>query len=185
MDTSYRGVVERLRPFTKIFVTGPQRSGTTIVAAALAFDLGYWFYPEEQIRNFEWWRVKRLFERTDNFVLQAPGLCYRAHMVQELDLGGAVVLVRREIEGIVASERRVNWTGGPFELKRYGLKEGVISEIKYRYWDEYQKSRIRNAYEIEYESLVGHPMWIPKVERVDFGPRQYTRIGLHRAEARS
>lgn len=173
MAASYQGAIECLASFKRIFVTGPQRSGTMVVSAALAHDLAYWFYPEEQIRVYEWWRVERLFGRTNNFVLQTPALCYLAHKVPTLDPNAAVVLVRRDIEDIIASERRIEWTGAPFELKRYGLKEGIISEVKYAFWDEHQKALIPNAFEVDYESLASHPLWIPKECRMNFGPRQY------------
>lgn len=172
MDTSYQSIVENLRLFHKIFVTGPQRSGTMVIAAALAHDLGYYFYPEEQIRVWEWWRVERLWGRTSDFVLQAPALCRYAHKIPE-PKETAVVLVRREIADIVASERRVNWTGAERERRRYGFASGVISEIKYHYWEEYQKHLIPNAFEIDYESLAEHPLWVTKELRRDFGPRQY------------
>lgn len=170
------GMFEYLAPFPRIVVTGGQRSGTTICAAMIASDLGYWFYPEEQIRNHEHWRVRRLFGRTTNFVLQAPALCRHVHKFSAPDV--AIVLMRRNIEDIVASEKRIGWFGGihhAFELRRYGLEEGNIAEAKYRYWEETQRDLIHNPFEVEYESLAAHPMWIPKEERRDFGARQYKR----------
>ena len=171
LDGREKSVFEYLASFSKIIVSGPQRSGTTLAAAAAASDLDYYFYPEEQIRVHELWRVKRLFGRTSEFVLQAPAICRYVHQFSEPDV--AIVLVRRDIKDILASENRVEWTGQEHELKRYGLKEGTISEVKYQYWDEHQKDVIHNPFEIEYESLVEHPMWITKEERTEFGPRQY------------
>lgn len=162
---------EYLAPFPKIIVTGPQRSGTTVAGAMIADDLGYWFYPEEQIRVRELWRVERLFNRTSDFVLQAPAICRYVHQFSTPET--AIVLMRRDTKEILASEQRVNWTGQLYELSRYGLKEGIISEVKYQYWEEHQRDLIHNPFEIEYESLAAHPMWIPQEERADFGPRQY------------
>jgi hypothetical protein len=162
---------EYLSPFSRIIVTGPQRSGTTIAAVMMADELGYYFYPEEQIRVWEHWRVERLFGRTSDFVLQAPALCRHAHRFSKPDV--AIVLVRRDVGDILVSEQRVEWTGQERELGRYGLREGVIAQVKYDYWDERQKARIHNPFELEYESLSGHPRWIPKGERAEFGPRQY------------
>jgi hypothetical protein len=162
---------EHLAPFSRIIVTGPQRSGTTIAAVMIAEELGYYFYPEEQIRVWESWRVKRLFGRTSDFVLQAPAICRHVHRYSEPDV--AVVMVRRDVDEILASEQRVEWTGQERELWRYGLREGVIAEVKYNFWETGQKTRIHNPFELEYESLRHHPRWIPKGERTDFGPRQY------------
>jgi hypothetical protein len=82
-------------------------------------------------------------------------------------------MVRRDVDEILASEQRVEWTGQERELWRYGLREGVIAEVKYNFWETGQKTRIHNPFELEYESLRHHPRWIPKGERTDFGPRQY------------
>lgn len=166
---------EYLSPFEKIIVTGPQRSGTTLVAAAIAHDLGYYFYPEEQIRVWELWRVRRLFKRTTNLVLQAPAICRYVHQFSAPEV--AIVLVRRDIEDIIASQERVDWTGEARELRQYGLKQGAIADIKYRYWDEYQKAIIRNPFEVEYELLKAHPLWLPREERAGFEPRQYQKAG--------
>lgn len=162
---------EYLAPFSKIFVTGPQRSGTTIVGAAIASDLDYWFYPEEQVRVWEWWRVERLWQRTSNFVLQAPALCHLAHNLTQANT--AVVLVRRDIDDIITSERRVQWGGAKRELRRYGFKDGIISQVKYDYWDKHQKHLIENAFEVNYKNLASHPMWVPKEQRTDWGLRRY------------
>ena len=137
----------------------------------IAYDLNYWFYTEEQIRVWELWRAKRELKRSRKFVLQAPALCRVIHELSTPDV--AIVLVRRDLDDIEASEIRVKWGGQEHELRQYGAKEGRIAEIKYDYWDNYQKALIHNPFEIEYESLRDHPMWIPKGERVDFGPRQY------------
>lgn len=162
---------EYLSGFLRIIVTGPQRSGTTIVGAAIADDLGYYFYPEEQIRVWELWRVERLLKRTDHFVLQAPAICRYVHTIRSPGL--AVVLVKRPVAEIVKSQERINWEGEERELRQYGLKEGVSAQVKYDYWDQYQRRQIEHPFEIEYESVATHPMWIPKECRTDFEPRQY------------
>lgn len=160
-----------LHPFEKIIVTGPQRSGTTICAAMIAHDLGYYFYPEEQIRVSELWRVKRLFRRTSKFVLQAPAICRYVHQFSAPEV--AIVLVRRDIDDIITSQQRVDWTAELYELRRYGLRSGRIAEVKYKYWEECQQDKILNAFEVDYGSLIDHPLWVPKERRADFGPRQY------------
>lgn len=162
---------EYLAPFSRIIVSGPQRSGSTLVAAAIAEDLSYWFYPEEQIRVWELWRVERLFNRTSDFTLQAPAICRYVHRFSAPDV--AIVLVRRNVKDILASEERVEWIGQPHELWRYKLREGIIAQVKYDYWDERQKHIIDNPFEVEYESLREHPLWVPRKERAGWEPRQY------------
>jgi len=55
-------------------------------------------------------------------------------------------------------------------LIRYDCKPGagIISKIKYDFWEKYQKKNIKNAFEIEYNSLKKHPLWINKKERENF-----------------
>lgn len=138
----------------------------------IANDLGYRLHLEERVRVSELWRMEKQFATGRlPFVLQAPALCRHAHGVSAPDV--AVVLVRRNIDDIIASERRVNWESEGQELRRYGLKAGVISEVKYRFWDEYQKQLIENAFEVNYEDLAEHPMWVPKEQRTGWALRQY------------
>ena len=168
---------EYLAPFSRIIVTGPQRSGTTICAAMIAHDLGYRLCLEDKIATDSYTQAALLIAASRNFVLQAPALCHYAERLSIPQM--AIVLMRRGIEDIVASEHRIGWHGSAhhkWELQKYGVEDGVISEIKYAYWEIYQQSRIHNPFEVEYESLAAHPMWIPKEERVNFRSRQYQRV---------
>ncbi|MBN2398990.1 MAG: PqqD family protein [Candidatus Aminicenantes bacterium] len=55
---------------------------------------------------------------------------------------------------------------------RYDHREGIISEIKYDFWKKNQRNKIKNAFEINYNSLKMHPLWIDKKERKNFLPMQ-------------
>ena len=48
-------------------------------------------------------------------------------------------------------------------------------DISYSMWYGYQRQRIKNSIELEYESLSQHPMWIPKEQRINFHKKQ-TRL---------
>ena len=169
---------EYLAPFSRIIVTGPQRSGTTICAAMIAHDLGYKFYTEDRIHTRSVWLANELLWHDTNFVLQAPAICRWVHYVA-FATEVAVVLMRRKLDDIHASEHRIRWAGSyhnKVELMAYGLKEGDSAAVKYAYWDQKQKAMILNPFEVEYESLAAHPMWVPKEERVNFRSRQYQRV---------
>ena len=45
-------------------------------------------------------------------------------------------------------------------------------DILYSMWYGYQKHRIKNSVELEYESLSSHPLWIPKEQRINFHKKQ-------------
>jgi len=164
---------EHLAVHPKIVVTGPQRSGTRIAAKMIAADTGHAFVDEMEfaIKDVEAFRA--VFQR-DNIVAQAP------HMLKDLvddpPAGIFVVLMRRELEDIHASERRIRWAevygGNVTELAKFGLTEGDPASVKYGYWDSHPKSV--PILELEYEALRRHPLWVPDEQRRDFGPLQTT-----------
>jgi hypothetical protein len=149
-------LVNALRPRTRIVVTGPQRSGTTISARILADELGYEFLPEERIRYRNLLKFFQLYASLDRFVLQAPCLCAFAHV-----LPACIVLVRRDVEEIIKSQERIGWSEYERrELRNYFVDTGPIAEVRYSVWDRYQKPNMSNAFELKYESLRGHRLWV-------------------------
>jgi hypothetical protein len=155
---------EWLKDFPKVIVTGPQRSGTRITAKMIAFDTGHTLIDEFDIEMdslYEfWWR----YDTRLNFVAQCPSLCRYAHIFGEND-DTAIVLVRRNIADIIASQERVKWINEKLELARYDRTDGIIAEVKYQFWDEHQKPRIKHAFEVEYEQLAAHALWLPQEQR--------------------
>lgn len=160
-----------LGPFKTILVTGPQRSGTTICAKMIAHDLGIEYIDEGKFGIDNLFAFKQIVDSDGSKVIQAPGLCKSAHIVAGwVDM--AVILMRRPIGEIVKSELRIGWEFGTYELVKYGLDGGVISTVKYNFWDGYQRFFIQNLFEIEYDDLSSHPLWVPKDARVNFQPKQ-------------
>jgi hypothetical protein len=165
---------EWLSKFDRIFVTGPQRSGTRICAKMIAHDTGYDFIDETQINMDGFYNFSTLLETNKKYVLQCPTLCRYIHFFAQED--NAIVLMRRNIKDIVKSQKRIKWSKEWLELIRYDRNEGIISEIKYDFWEKNQKERIKNLFEIEYGSLKTHPLWIAKKERENFLPMQIEKI---------
>jgi hypothetical protein len=85
-----------------------------------------------------------------------------------------VVLIRRDIQEIHASEERIGWEerlkGNSRELSMFGLAAGSSAAVKYDYWERSRKSE--NFVEIDYDSLQAHPLYIPANLRGDFRPKQ-------------
>ena len=148
---------EDFKQFEKIFVTGPQRSGTTICAKMIAHDTGHAYIDEidheAQAKAFE-----ALLALNDgiNCVIQCPAFCHIIHRYG--DDHALVVLMRRPIDDIIRSQKRISW-GDHVELSKYGLKEGIISAAKYAYFEQYQRHLIKHSKEVMYESLRPHPLW--------------------------
>ena len=174
---------EKLTKYSRILVTGPQRSGTTIAAKMIAKDTGYKYIDEFDFGTKDEKGFLSTLTNCKNLVIQCPAMSHLVHKVANDDT--LVVMMMRDINDIVASEKRVNWSGGPYaELEKFGMTGkrarsfrqhgGKISELKYKRWNEEQKNKIPNYLELEYESLSKHPLWVPKEKRVNFHPKQTT-----------
>jgi hypothetical protein len=156
--------------FEKIIVTGPQRSGTTICARMIAQDTGYHFHIEMDVGVNRLDLLQELMRHHTSFVVQCPALCRYVHEFGAPNVG--IVLMRRNLVDILASKVRIGWGGTHEELDRYGLDHGISAQVKYHYWDTYQKWVIQNPIEIPYEALSIHPLWVPKALRAGFEPHQ-------------
>jgi hypothetical protein len=173
---------DHLSTFDKILVTGPQRSGTRIAAKMIAHDLTYQLVTEETFDVHSVKEFTKLVNRNFQMVVQCPGMCHVIHKFTTSNI--CVVLMRRDIDDIIASEKRVGWEFGQMdELLKYGVKyehlrwylrkgNPSISQLKYELWDTYQKDKIIHRFELGYSSLNIHPLWIPKEERIHFGVTQ-------------
>lgn len=170
-------LVPLLKPYAAVLVTGPQRSGTTIGAKILAQELGYRYVDETEFGIHDPHRAYMLMKE-GNVVLHAPGLCHVADQFTRR-LNYAVVVMRRPIEDIAKSERRIDWRTayGGLNLQaektkyaeRFGIYGDNIALIKYYCWDTLQEQTCV-SFDLEYETLRGHPLW--KDERKEFAPRQ-------------
>lgn len=117
---------------------------------------------------------KAYFNKEDSppCVVHCPEHCAYVHLYAGVD-NVAVVMIRRNIEDIITSQERVGWGFEWLEMKHYPGEERPISKVKYRHWDNYQKKMLgKQAFEIEYESLNIHPMWVDKEYRVEFATSQ-------------
>lgn len=166
---------EHLARYPKIVVTGPQRSGTRIAARMIAADTGHRFVDECDFLI----KDRSLFLRAldqDNVVVQAPHML--KDVVDGLPVEVFVVLMRRDLDQIHASEKRIRWAedllGNTTELRKFGLSEGDSAAVKYEYWDAHHKHV--PFMEVDYESLRAHQMYVPAQLRKDFGPLQ-TSVG--------
>ena len=171
-----------LSTFDKILVTGPQRSGTHIAAKMIAHDLRYQLVSEEAFSTHSVKKFTQLLERNFQMVVQCPGMCHVIHKFTAYNV--CIILMKRDIDDIKASERRIGWGRGLLdELLKYGIKyehlrsyvkngSVPISQLKYELWDTYQSGKIIHRLELSYESLSAHPLWIPKEKRMHFGAKQ-------------
>lgn len=161
---------EKFANFDKILVTGPQRSGTRICAKMIAYDLGHRYIDESEFHVDSLFVLCSLVEKQERCVVQCPVLCRYVHIFNLENI--AIILMRRNIEDIIASQKRISWRWELLELARYDRTRGVIAEVKYQFWEKYQERKIKNAFELDYESLAGHPLWVPRDLRRNFNATQ-------------
>ena len=163
---------KHLKKFKKILVTGPQRSGTTFAANIIASDLGYLYVDERHIGIRSLTALFTKLIDNNSCVIHGPCFCPVCHWIDTPDT--AIIILRRSVEDIIASQLRIEWTHEESELLYCFSDEGPISKVRYNLFDKYQKKLLKIPYfEIEYEELASHPLWVDKDNRKNFHPRQY------------
>lgn len=159
---------ESLKEFNNIVVSGPQRSGTRFTARVIASDTEKTFIDEKDI-NFHDFRLLEYYINRGNCVIQCPGLCHMLHHI--IDPKTLVIMMIRSTSDIEASERRIGWPKEArlLELYKYGRSEGVISRIKYEFWNLVQAKLLgERARTIDFENLIHHPLFVKKQDRTSF-----------------
>lgn len=163
---------DQIKKHTKILVTGPQRSGTTITAYMLAKKLGYKFLTEEAIRVSRVDLMFNLFNEQDCFVLQAPCMSSVCQWIKPIE-GACVVFMIRNLHEVHNSMARISWNLAEDELKRYFTDASDVVHTTYHVWDKFQKPFLKEkGIEVRYEEIQDEEGFIPKEKRVDFKPRQ-------------
>lgn len=169
-----------LQSYQIIIVTGPHRAGTTITAAMITNDLDYDFVEDAQGQIEKLPELCRPLRRT---VFHAPSRCHYVHHLADIP-GLAVVMVIRDIEAIIASEKRIPWAFEPQQIKHYKKAtpkpefeiQSPVSRVKYRYWQEVQKpifDQKGNGYEVYYPvDIKNHSMWVSYAQRSNFTANQ-------------
>lgn len=146
--------------YNRVVISGPQRSGTRIAAKIVAQETGKTYIDEQEV-NFHDFRLLEWYLQKDNLVIQCPGLCHKLH---EINTDSTImIMVFRPIDEIIASEKRVNWPEQSRlqELYKYGYSSGIISRIKYEFWDRVQRPRLAGRFgEINFHELADHPMFV-------------------------
>ena len=175
---------EYLEPYRKIIVTGMPRSGTTICARMIQYDLEIyktlWAGDYKDL-------VDKLFTRLDEpgegfnarVVLHAPSLSYCVHEFEDYN-DVAIVWMKRDYADTFASIIRTQWDPRD-NLKAYHLESAkdIVKDIraldnaKSEKW-KIQKPAIKNWFEIEYESLRSHRMWFDDKEARKSWPSRIT-----------
>lgn len=171
MIESYNELLENLKPlFTRIVVTGPQRSSTRFVAKALSSSLSCEYVDEFSYMSWE------DFQKKEKAVYQTPLHCHDIHNIPE-DKKTCVIFMQRRIEDICASEKRVGWRHFYLEKKAYNKAFPLLNlnlyncngEMKQDIWARYQKPIMKvTFFDFNHDAIKDAPGYISRKERKHF-----------------
>lgn len=173
---NYKNLLKTIqsKKFSKVLVSGPQRSGTTFLSKVLSEDLKYKLYDEiKYMDNF--------LNVDINSVSQAPSLSSLLHKIPKQD-DVVVIFVARNCNDIIESCEKLKWgdenwntyKGGDTAEKRllnencpeYLNKNVHSSYIKQNFWLSYQMYAMQVQYiNISYDFLNDHPKFKSKEDR--------------------
>ena len=162
---------KNLKKHGRIFVVGPQRSGTRIVTKMIGNDTGHRVVYEREVLIDSLSKLHAFLKiEKEPLVIHAPGFTRWAHLIATDD--DLVVFVWRPLGDIWKSESRIGWEYDTAEAMKYERLSGS-AELKQQYWT-YQKTKIKNHMTVEYDLLSEHKMWVPKEKREGW---DYLRTG--------
>tara|TARA_R100000008_G_C3499449_1_gene122898 strand:- start:59 stop:625 length:567 start_codon:yes stop_codon:yes gene_type:complete len=158
-----------------IIVTGCQRSGTTIATQMIAHDLNYFVIDEFGFlpNDLGIHKINVLINQgIENIVIQCPSalLMYvdLFHGIPDVHFIGMV----RDTEDIVSSMKRVRWRMNDF----YHWPDYMYDHIEHMnyLWNSLKKIIPDDCWtEVTYDSLMGHPLYVPKEKRINFTVKQW------------
>jgi hypothetical protein len=176
--------------FPCVAVTGPERSGTTITTEIISAETGYANIEEESWDN-DFTALWRLLRTRDRIVVHAPHLTYRVHEIgRHCPDRVLVVFMLRQVDDIVASQRRNDWGarsehcpdggdpkgwGNPasrwYDRVSYDLFRDEIDPNAHLClnrqvcWHRQQKQLVPHYVEVAYETLRSHRLWLQPEHR--------------------
>lgn len=157
---------EELKKFKRVLVSGVQRSGTRIATKIIAHELGYKYIDEKEFSTSDEEALKVILKK-DNIVVHAPAMSHLVHKLKDI----AVVFVIRPKKDITASMKSMKWSEEDMmaEIRKYNKEiessyENIV-DMKYKAWWKWQKQKCDYPFELKYDDLKDHSMFISKEKR--------------------
>lgn len=158
----------------KLFVTGPQRSGTTFISNCLAKSHGIPIIDEAEFEAHFYGRFRFLAKKNKNWVVQGPALFHKIFDVYHDFPDVTFVVIKRNVEDILKSQKRISWSDDMERAHMNVAKNDVrpIAEIKYCLWDKW-KNDLPSWVEYSYYDFELHPYWVGEDLRLNFTSKQW------------
>ena len=197
-------LLELCGKYKRIYVSGPQRSGTRYTTYALAKELRehtpiYSGKYKGDLQSIRQW----LGGNVDALIFQCPHETHRLHILEDVPYNRPtvgysngydnclVIWMDRNPEDVMKSEDRIGWHEKCFvneEIPKYvdmfSEYEDTIKKFKRNWymktwvWNNIQKDLMKVDYlELPYETLVQAAGYVPKEQRVGFTKNQVSKSG--------
>ena len=175
-------LIKTVNEYNRIYVTGPQRTGTRYGSFAIAKDL--WKYKVIYSGKID--VDLRDFENEIRKVIHCPQY---SHEIQNLqDKKTLVVWMDRKPEDVINSEDRIGWHTKCFSkeekvkyMKTFPEYEDVLTQFNRNWymktwvWENVQKKIMKVDYlDLQYESLAQTSGWLNQDDRKHFKGDQIT-----------
>jgi len=137
----------------------------------VAHDTGFELIDENAYMCYDLIRLCKILDNKTRTVIHGPAITH--NIISLATDEDAVVFMCRDLHDILNSQVRVGWIGESMEREKYKPDPNKpVAQIKLEYWDNIKDS-VKNAFDVEYESLSTHPLWVPKDLRSDFRMDQW------------
>jgi len=178
---NYKDLLDKIKNYSRIIVTGPQRSGTTYCAYILAKDLGYTHYDEKSFDTGNYNKFKNQISK-NNFVLQTAEFTY---CLQDITTPSTFIIwMDRDNKDIAESEKRIHWrsfngTKNKY-IEYYPEHKDLINSftenapLKKHIFDKIQIYKMQTEWlKVPFNVLNQTSEFKTKTERKGFSPKQY------------
>jgi hypothetical protein len=169
-----------LKDYRVVLVTGCQRTGTHIASQMIAHDCSFKFIEERVFNTHQEQTFRQIVDNSVRVVIQCPAMMYMLQDIASDDI--AIVVMHRDKPDVLDSMSRIRWfERGEHEIEvgKYGIDPALINaksvdihDLKYTHFNLYQRDSIPHVYDIQYQDLEHHVMWIEADKRKSFGDWQ-------------
>ena len=189
-------LLELCDKYKRIYVSGPQRSGTRYTTYALAKELKKYtpIYSGKYKGDLQ--SVRQGVGESlalDALIFQCPHETHRLHILEDVPDNCLVIWMDRNPEDVIKSENRIGWHEKCFakeELQKYTNMFSVENTkkiikkfnrnwyMKTWVWNNIQKDLMKVDYlELPFETLIQTDGYVPKEQRVGFAKDQVAKAG--------